>query len=86
MSARKCYHPNIADLKCGGWGHDSAAGARGSQTLAMQWSSGDDNDDDDVSNGVTCPVHGEECPHSGCSHCLGGPCLLSLLLQGKDLD
>ena len=42
--------------------------------------------DDDVSIGVTCPVHGEECPHSGCSHCLGGPSVLSLLLQGRDLS
>ena len=44
------------------------------------------SDDGDVSLGVTCPVHGEECPHSGCSHCLGGPSLLSLLLQGRDIS
>ena len=43
---------------------------------------GNEDDDDDVRIGVTCPVHGEECPHSGCSHCLGGPSVLSLLLQG----
>ena len=47
---------------------------------------GNEDDDDDVRIGVTCPVHGEECPHSGCSHCLGGPSVLSLLLQGRDLS